>query len=82
MRNGAPRASSSEPQQPPAKRQRRSTGARDRASGGGKHAVVPAVGTDEATWAALAEVYQVMGEPHLLHVAYAAHIARYGPLFD
>ena len=59
-------------EEPPAKRQRRSS-VMDRA---GRHAIVPCMVQDEAAWAALADVYQAMGERHLMHVSYAAHIAR------
>ncbi len=38
----------------------------------------PEVATDEATWAALAEVYMRLGESHLAHVACIAHLARWG----
>ena len=59
--------------EPPAKRQRR-TSTPDCASA--KHDVTPAITDDEDTWAALADVYQALGEQHLMHVSYASHIAR------
>ena len=74
----AERERENEPQQPPAKRQRRSTGGGGTTPAGGRHAVMPTVGTDEGTWAALAEVYQAAGEQHLMHVTYTTHIARSG----
>lgn len=37
----------------------------------------PEVAADEATWAALAEVYMQLGEPHLAHVACSTHLARH-----
>ena len=51
---------------PPAKRQKR----------GGRHVVLPHMSDDVDTWAALAEVYQGLGEEHLMHVTYAQHIVR------
>lgn len=51
---------------PPAKRQKR----------GGRHVVLPHMSDEVDTWAALAEVYQGLGEEHLMHVAYAQHIVR------
>ena len=40
----------------------------------------PEVATDEANWAALAEVYMRLGESHLAHVACSTHLARWGLL--
>jgi len=37
----------------------------------------PEVASDEATWAALAEVYMQLRESHLAHVACSTHLARY-----
>lgn len=36
----------------------------------------PSLGGDEASWAALADVYMQLGEHHLAHVAYSTQIAR------
>lgn len=36
----------------------------------------PSPPADEASWAALADVYMQLGEHHLAHVAYATRIAR------
>jgi cytochrome c-type biogenesis protein CcmH/NrfG len=36
----------------------------------------PSPPADEASWAALADVYMQLGEYHLAHVAYATRIAR------
>ncbi len=62
-------AKPSGPAQPPSQKRRRTSA--DESS-------EPAVSGDEGAWDALAGLYRDLGEDHLAHTCFAAHVARLG----